>query len=102
MWPSQPWYTQLLSVPIQDSIFIPLFPNLLKEQNQNQHPMCQNQTLTLAAWKVFGNRILQTAYQTKQLTCLKVAKNRARYIITKCGGKSEIAGLSQEKLIPFL
>ena len=72
---------------IQNPIFIPPFLNLLTDPNQNQHPLCQNQTLTLAAWKFSGNSILQKGYQTKQLTCLKVAKR---------GGKSRVAG------IPFL
>ena len=83
---SQPWYTQLLRMSIQDPIFIPPFPNLLTDPNPNQHPLGQNQTLALAAWKVSGNSILQKAYQTKQLACLKVAKDWAHCIITKRGG----------------
>ena len=74
----------------------------LTDPNQNQHPLCQNQTLALAAWKVSGNSILQKAYQTKQLTCLKVAKDRAYCIITKHGSESWVTGVFQEKLIPFL
>ena len=58
MWVSQPWYTQLLRTSIQDSIFNPPFPNLLTDPNQNQHRLCQNQTLALAAWKVSGNSIV--------------------------------------------
>ena len=54
-----------------------LFPNLLTDPNQNQHPLCQNQTLASVAWKVSGNSILQKAYLIKQLTCLKVVKDRA-------------------------
>ena len=65
VWTSQPWYTQLLRMSIQDPMFIPPFPNLLTDPNQNQHPLCQNQTLALAAWKVSGNSILQKAYQTQ-------------------------------------
>ena len=61
MWPSQPWYTQLLRMSIQDSVFIPPFPNLWTDPNQNQHPSCQNQTLASAAWKVSGNSIVQKA-----------------------------------------
>ena len=72
---------------MQNPIFIHPFPNLLTDPNQNQHLLCQDQTLTLAAWKVSGNSILQKGYQTKQLTCLKVAKR---------GGQSRVAG------IPFL
>ena len=101
-WPSQPWYTQLLRMSIQDSIFISPFPNILTDPNQNQHPLCQNQTLTLAVWKVSGNSILQKACQTKQLTWLKVAEDQAHCIITKRGGDSGVAGVFQEKLIPFL
>ena len=67
-----------------------------------QHPLCQNQTLVLAAWKASGNSFLQKAYQTKQLTCMKVAEDRAHCIITKQGSESGIAGVFQEKLIPFL
>ena len=48
VWPSQPWYTQLLRMFIRDPIFIPPFPNLLTDPNQNQHSLCQNQILTLA------------------------------------------------------
>ena len=87
---------------MQDPIFIPPFPNLLTDPSQNQHPLCQNQTLALAAWKVPSNSILQKAYKTKQLTCLKVAEDQAHCILTKRGGKSGVAGVFQEKLIPFL
>ena len=58
MWPSQPWYTHLLRMSIQDSVFIPLIPNLLTDPNQNQPPLCQNQTAS-AVWKVSGNSIVQ-------------------------------------------
>ena len=84
------------------TVFIPPFPNLFTDPNQNQHPSCQNQILALAAWKISDNTILQKAYQTKQLTCLKVAKERAHCIITKWSSKSGVAGVFQEKLIPFL
>ena len=40
VWPSQPWYTQLLRMSIQDTIFIPPFPNLLTDPNQNLNPLC--------------------------------------------------------------
>ena len=49
VWPSQPWHTQLLRMSIKDPIFIPPFPNLLTDPNQNQHPLSQNQTLASAA-----------------------------------------------------
>ena len=49
-----------------------------------------------------GNSILQKAYQTKQLTCMKVAEDQAHCIITKRSGESGVAGAFQEKLIPFL
>ena len=65
VWPSQPWYTQLLRMSIQDPISIPPFPNLLTDPNQNQHPLCQNQTSALATCKVSSNSILQKAYQTQ-------------------------------------
>ena len=82
---------------IQDPIFIPPFPNLLTDPNQNQHPYCQNQTLVLVAWKVSGSSIMQKAYQTKQLTYLKVSKDRAHCIITKRRGESREAGVFQKK-----
>ena len=62
---SFPTMVQLLRMSIQDSIFIPPFPNLLTDPNQNQHPLCQIQISALAAWKVSGNSILQKAYQTR-------------------------------------
>ena len=85
---------------IEDPIFIPPYPNLLTDLNQNEHPLCQNQTLALAAWKLSGNSILQKAYQTKQLTCLKVAKDQAHCIIIKRGGESRVAGVFQKKFDP--
>ena len=102
VWLSQPWYIQLWRISIQGPIFIPAFPNLLADPNQNQQPLCQNQILTLGAWKVSSNSILQKAYQTKQLTYLKVTKNQAHCIITKRDGKCEVADVFQEKLLPFL
>ena len=90
-WSSQPRYIQLLRISMQDSIFIPPFPNLLTDPNQNQHSLCQNQTLTATGQKVSGNSILQKAHQTKQLTCLEVADDQAHCIITKRVGKSDVA-----------
>ena len=87
---------------IQDLIVIPPSPNLLADPNQNQHPLCQNQTLAVAAWKVSANSILQKTYPTKQLSCLNVAEDRAHCIITERSGESETAGVSQEKLTPLL
>ena len=80
---------------IQDPIFIRPFPSILTDPNQNQHPMRQNQTLVLAAWKFPGNSILQKAHQTKQMTSLKLAKDRAHCIITKRSDKSVVAGVFQ-------
>ena len=60
--------------------------------SQNQHPLCHNQTLPLAAWKYSGNSILQKAYQTKQLICLKVAEDRAHCTIIKRDGECRVAG----------
>ena len=48
------------------------------------------------------NSILQKAYQTKQLACVKVAEDRAHYIITKWSGKSGEAGVFPKQLILFL
>ena len=77
------------------SNFIPPFPNLLTDPSQNQHPLFQNQTLALVAWKVSDNSILQKDYETKQLICVKVAKDRAHCIISKQGGQSMIASVFQ-------
>ena len=87
---------------IENVYVIPPFPNPLIDSNQIQHSLCQDQTLALAAWKVSSNSILIKAYQTKQLTCLKVAKDRAHCIITKRDVESGVAGAFQKKLIPFL
>ena len=76
--------------------------NLLTIRNQNQHPLCQNQTLALAAQNVSNKSVLQKAYQTKQLICFKVAKDRSHTISAEGGGESKVPGVFQEKLIPFL
>ena len=49
VWPSQTWYTKLFTMSTQDPIFIPPFPNLLTYSNQNEQPLCQDQTLASAA-----------------------------------------------------
>ena len=74
----------------------------MTDSNQNQHPLFQNQTLALAAWKVSGNSILRKAYQTRYLTTLKVAQEWGHCIITKRGGERDVAGVFQEKLTPSL
>ena len=83
---------------IQDPTFIRPFPNLLTDPNQNQHLLCQIQTLALATWKVSENSILQMAYQTKQLTCLKVVKAQAHCITTKRGDESGLAVFYSRKI----
>ena len=77
VWLSQSRYIQLLRMSIQDLIFIHPFPNLLTDPKQNQHPFYQNQTSILVVWKISSNNTLQKTYQTKQLTCLKIAEDWA-------------------------
>ena len=44
----------------------------------------------------------ESASQSNDLTCLKLSEDWAHCIITKRGGERIVAGVFQEKLIPFL
>ena len=69
-------------------------------------PILLESNISLSGMEVLsigiGNSILQTCYQTKKLTCLKVDQDRASCIIAKRGDKSWAAVAFHEKFIPYL
>ena len=65
------------------------------------HPLIQNQTLHLAAWKITGNRKLQISYQKLLPTLSNNPEQGELDDITCQPGKTLVAGVVEGKLIPF-
>ena len=60
VWPSQLQHIQLLMLTTAGSLLIPRFSSILvKLDGLHQYSQCQNQTKSIAAWKIPGKLILQ-------------------------------------------
>ena len=89
------------NVYIKSNIHFPI-SKFFDRPKPEPRPTVSESNTGLTAWKISGSSILQKAYQTKQLICLKVSEDGTHCIITKWGGEDGVAGVFQEKLIPFL
>jgi hypothetical protein len=70
LWPTQPWFTRLMELLIDNPIIIPKTKNLLKIPYQDKkHPL--QERLVLIACLVSGNCIENEVFQNKQsiLSC---------------------------------
>ena len=86
VWQTQTWYSKLLQLLIADPIILPRSPVLLTSSKNMRHPLLENHTLRLEAWKISGNPYLIQSFQ-KQLSRLSPAleKQTPTLIITRPG-----------------
>ena len=90
VWPTQPWYVQLLQLVVDTPILLPIIPGLLTSPQGQEHPLVSNKTLVLAGWGVSGEIFLQKAYQDKlqALSSLprEVQLRSVQVMLVKMGG----------------
>ena len=65
------------------------------------HPLVENQTLNLVAWKVSGKDFLQKAYQQGLQTLSSKPGERALELVMNRPGANGFAGVVNDKLIPM-
>ena len=101
VWPTQPWYAQLLQLVVATPILLPTTAGLLIGPQGQEHPLVNNKTLLLAGWRVSGKAFLQKAYQDRLQTLSLLLRELQLRISTSHAGQSGWAGVINTKLIPF-
>ena len=101
VWPTQPWYAQLLQLVIATPILLPTTAGLLMGPQGQEHPLVNNKTLFLAEWRVSGKAFSQKAYQDRLQTLFSLPKELQLRISTSHAGQSGWVGVINDKLIPF-
>ena len=101
VWPTQPWYAQLLQLVVATPILLPTTAGLLIGPLGQEHPLVTNKTLLLAGWRVSGKTFLQKAYQDRLQTLSSLPRELQLRISTSHAGQSGWAGVINNKLIPF-
>ena len=80
---------------------LPQHEELLSSPEGTKHPVLQNKTLHLTAWLISGNVWRQKGYQQGLRTLSLSVENQEHEIITTRPSRNSIAGVVQNKLIPF-
>jgi len=101
-WPAQSWYNQVLELCIANPLLLPLDLDLLKSPQGQIHPLVENQSLRLVAWKISGKVFLQEAYQQGLRTLSSSLEGEALHLITNRPRESGHAGVVGNKLIPLI
>ena len=96
MWETQPWYP-LLEMTIDNPLFLPSFPGLLRRENE-LHPLA---LLQLVAWLVSGvdKKVQQFHCQLKDCSWLHGETGQKKLILQP--GESRLVGVVNNKSIPF-
>jgi hypothetical protein len=100
-WQGQHWYPILLNLLIEEPILLPMNMETLQSQTQEPHPMLQNNSLHLVAWKVSGNREKILDFQSKQPNSSLKDGAKAQDQLTMHPGIAGQAGVINGKLILF-
>ena len=101
-WQSQPYYPVLLEMSVDYPILLPPQMDLLQAPGGQQHPLIVNETLKLVAWKISADQQKCRDFQRKlqNYSCQHGGKGHSQLITA--AGSSGIAGVTREKLIPFV
>ena len=100
-WQTQPWYGQLLGMSVQNPLLLPVFPTLLKDPQGNTHPLVENNSLKLVAWRISGRTWQIKEYQRGLQDLLQLPEDQVHFLITNRPGESGLAGVVNNKLVPF-
>lgn len=96
VWETQPWYPLLLEMTIDNPLFLPWFPGLLRRENE-LHPLAH---LQLAAWLVSGvdMKVQQFHCQLKDCSWPHGEPGQKKLILQP--GESGLVGVMNNKSIP--
>ena len=100
-WQTQPWYATLLSMSVQHSIIPANLTTLLQGPQGQKHPLQEGNQLHLVAWKVSGKSWKVRKYQNSLPHLFQISEGQDQYLITNQPGKSGLADVMNERLIPL-
>ena len=100
-WTTQPWYTTLLEMSIQDPVLLPIQHRTLLSPDGRVHPLLQNQSLQLVGWVVSGINLDCILYQKTLKNSYSIHGQEELNLLTTQPGISGLAGVWRGKLIPF-
>ena len=95
------WYSMLLYMPVRKPLLIPQTRKLLTDPFGKIYPLIQNQTLTLAAWKVSGKVWQYKAFQRGYPDLSQVFKEQTQFLLMNRPGVSGLACILKGKSIHF-
>ena len=75
--------------------------SIVSNPENTRHPLLRNKTLKLAAWLVSGNVWKHNEFPQGLQTLSPLAKKKEQEIITTQSSRNLVAGVVQNKLIPF-
>jgi hypothetical protein len=101
VWNAQVWYPQILGMLIEVPLLLPPLKDLLLSPKGQPHPLLQQGSLQLAAWKVSGSQKLIATFQSKLKLLSEMQEERELRKLMAVPGESGIAGAIYDRLIPF-
>ena len=102
VWPAQAWYPHLLQLLTDNPVLLPSHNDLLLNPLGDRHPMITNNSLPLAGWRVSGITSRQKAYREKLQIFSSLPNADQQMFSTSPVGLSGVAGVVNDKLIPFV
>ena len=101
IWPTQPWYPQLLSMLIDTPLLLPQHPKLLSNPVGQTHPLLRNSSLNLAAWLVSGIDSKQRDFRRRLSASCSTLVGRERQRVMNQPGKTGVCGAVDGVWIPL-
>jgi ribonuclease HI len=98
-WPTQHWYPQLLQLIMAPPLLLPTDRDLLKSPLGEWHPLMENGSLQLVAWKISGRESSCKAYQKTLQTWQPKLGAREPDLLTIAPGTNGVAGVINDRLI---
>ena len=97
VWPAQPWYPVLLHLAVEKPLLLPVTPELLMKDSQ-AHPLTN---LQLAGWVLSASAIKHQVFRQKLETFCWQHGEETPPVPTLVPGTNGLAGVVNDKLIPF-
>ena len=101
VWRGQVWYPKLLEMLIYHPVLLPLEEDLLLSPLGACHPLIQEGSLTLAAFRLSGDTALQKAFRARLPPSSSMQHQTQRRDHTMPVGANSLAGVNSNRLIHF-
>ena len=101
IWPTQPWYAQLLKMSVQPPFLLPQIRNVLTNPQGKNHTLVETESLRLVVSKVSAKVCKWKEFQAMLPNLSHILGEKAQQLITNPPGVSGLAGAMKDKLIFF-